>query len=171
MHLNIEIKAHCDNPDAIRQYLLNNGAVFKGTDNQKDTYFEVPEGRLKLRQGNIENALIHYHRTDSAGPKDSKVTMAAVANGDEMLQVLSTALPVIVVVDKRREIYFIENVKFHIDEVVDLGSFMEIEAIDFDGSIGRDKLVQQCEYYIGELGITKAQMVKISYSDLLLADL
>ena len=32
--------------------------------------------------------------------------------------------------DKKREIYFIHNVKFHIDNVKNLGTFIEIEAID-----------------------------------------
>ena len=52
--LNIEIKAQCDQPDRIRNILREHHADFKGTDRQIDTYFEVPEGRLKLRQGTIE---------------------------------------------------------------------------------------------------------------------
>lgn len=33
-------------------------------------------------------------------------------------------------VDKRRKIYFIDNVKFHFDVVENLGTFIEVEAID-----------------------------------------
>ncbi|NDC79066.1 MAG: adenylate cyclase, partial [Chitinophagia bacterium] len=58
MVLNVEIKARCGDPSGIRKFLLNQGADFIGTDHQRDTYFHVPTGRLKLRRGNIENALI-----------------------------------------------------------------------------------------------------------------
>jgi len=71
---NVEIKARCEDPRHIRDYLLSNHAIFKGTDTQRDTYFNVPNGRMKLRQGKIENALIHYNRTDQAGPKATVVT-------------------------------------------------------------------------------------------------
>ena len=57
-----------------------------------DTYFGVPEGRLKLRQGNIENSLIAYRRPNQAGPKTSDVTLAAVTNGDDLGAVLERAL-------------------------------------------------------------------------------
>ena len=39
------------------QLLLLN-PKFIGEDNQEDTYFNVAKGRLKLREGNIENSLI-----------------------------------------------------------------------------------------------------------------
>ena len=55
-------------------------------------------------------------------------------------EVLTKALGVLTVVDKKREIYFIGNVKFHIDTVESLGTFIEIEAQDHDGTIGKDKL-------------------------------
>ena len=48
-YLNVEIKARCTNPAFIRDYLLSNNAEFRGTDEQTDTYFHVPHGRLKLR--------------------------------------------------------------------------------------------------------------------------
>ncbi|MBI2551085.1 CYTH domain-containing protein [Candidatus Uhrbacteria bacterium] len=66
-HINIEIKARCQNQDAIREILRSRGAVFKGTDHQIDTYFRTPKGRLKLREGNIENVLVFYEREDQLG--------------------------------------------------------------------------------------------------------
>ena len=73
-----------------------------------------------------------------------------------------------VVVDKQREIYFIDNVKFHIDQVEGLGSFVEIEAIDATGQLGIEKLRQQCDYYIALLEINPEDLVETSYSNLLL---
>ena len=39
-------------------------------------------------------------------------------------KVLLKSLPVFQVVDKKREIYFIDNVKFHLDKVKTLGTFV-----------------------------------------------
>jgi adenylate cyclase, class 2 len=169
MHLNVEIKASSHNSDQIRQWLLANGADLKGTDQQTDTYYKVPQGRLKLRQGNIENSLIFYQRNNQQGPKDSTVTMTKVDNGTQLKQVLENALGILVEVSKQREIYFIENVKFHVDHVPDLGNFIEIEAIDKDGSIGKEKLLEQCNYYMQMLGIKEESLQIASYSDMLMA--
>jgi adenylate cyclase, class 2 len=169
MHLNVEIKASSHNSDQIRQWLLANGADLKGTDQQTDTYYKVPQGRLKLRQGNIENSLIFYQRNNQHGPKDSTVTMTKVDNGTQLKQVLEKALGILVEVSKQREIYFIENVKFHVDNVPGLGNFIEIEAIDKDGSIGKEKLLEQCNYYMQMLGIKEESLQIASYSDMLMA--
>lgn len=67
-HTNVEIKARCCNPGRIRNILTGKNADFMGTDHQTDTYFKVSQGRLKLREGDIENALIFYNRPDEAGP-------------------------------------------------------------------------------------------------------
>lgn len=167
-HLNVEIKARCTDPDAVRAVLSSRGARYAGTDRQTDTYFRVPNGRLKLREGQIENALIHYQRKDQAGPKRSEVSLYPAQPGSNLKQVLTTALGLLVVVDKTREIYFIDNVKFHIDVVKGLGSFVEIEAIDAGGTIGETHLRRQCHLYLDLFGITAADLLERSYSDLLL---
>lgn len=164
-HVNIEIKARCAEPDKIRAILRERSARFAGTDHQIDTYFRVPSGRLKLRAGNIENALIFYERANQKGPKCSDVTMAATTPDSQLNQVLTRALGIAVVVDKIREIYFIENVKFHIDQVQGLGSFVEIEAIGTEEN--REDLLRQCRHYLDLFGIAEADLVDCSYSDLL----
>lgn len=168
MHLNVEIKARCSNPQRVRDILESQRSEYKGLDHQVDTYFRVRSGRLKLREGTIENNLIFYERSDQEGPKDSNVVLYTSAPGSSLKDVLLMACSALVVVDKRRHIYFIDNVKFHVDEVERLGSFCEIEAIDKTGNIGRDKLLQQCQDYMKLLGIEEADLVSCSYSDLLL---
>jgi adenylate cyclase class 2 len=164
----IEIKARCNNPDEIREKLRSLDALAMGTDRQVDTYFVVPEGRLKLRRGNIENTLIQYHRSNKSGPKLSNVKLYKPHDADALYATLSAALPVLVEVDKRREIYFIENVKFHIDHVESLGDFIEIEAIDEKHEIGVTKLNEQCEYYLKLLKVNPDDLMTHSYSDMLL---
>lgn len=166
MHLNIEIKAKSQRIDEIRAYLLAAGAEYKGTDHQVDTYFEVKEGRMKLREGNIEHSLIFYRRPDQAGPKASEVFLYHPPQDPNLKSLLQHALGVKKVVDKQREIYFIENVKFHLDQVKTLGTFIEIEAIDADGSIGKEKLLEQCNFYLSAFEIAEEDLLENSYSDM-----
>lgn len=166
--LNIEIKAKCTDLEKIRAILENQQARFIGTDHQIDTYFNVKTGRLKLREGSIENALIHYSRPNQAGPKKSEVILYKSAPKSSLKETLTAALDVLVIIDKKRSIYFIDNVKFHIDEVKALGTFVEIEAIDTDGSRDEKQLKTQCEHYIQLFEIKKGDLLENSYSDLIL---
>ena len=164
----IEIKARCSEQDKVREILKGEGAEFKGLDHQTDTYFRVPHGRLKLREGNIENNLIHYDRPDQEGPKQSSVLLYRSTPDSTLKGILMKALGVLVVVEKKREIYFIDNLKFHIDTVAGLGAFIEIEAIDENGSIGKDQLKIQCERYLERFDVKDNDLVDCSYSDLIL---
>ena len=169
-HINIEIKAKCHNQQAIREELKARNADFKGIDHQIDTYFKANEGRLKLREGNIENYLIQYLREDKEGPKKSDVTLFKSDPKSSLKEILAKALGILVVVDKQREIYFIDNVKFHLDAVKGLGTFMEIEAIDTEGNIGREKLMEQCQFFLDLFKIAIDDLISVSYSDLLLQE-
>ena len=140
--LNVEIKAKCNNVGFIRNYLLSNGAEFKGMDEQTDTYFNVSNGRLKLREGNIENNLIYYERSDQAGPKNSHFHLVKVSDANSLKEVLTRSIAVKAIVKKKREIYYINNIKFHIDEVSNLGSFIDIEAVNIFVDISQVKLME-----------------------------
>jgi predicted adenylyl cyclase CyaB len=167
--LNVEIKAKCDDPGFIRNYLLSNGAEFKGVDEQTDTYFNVLNGRLKLREGNIENNLIYYKRDDQPGPKNSHFHLVKIVDANSLKKVLINAMGIKVIVKKKREIYYINNIKFHIDEVPGLGSFIEIEAGNVLADVPREKLKEQCAFYLKEFNIKNSDLIDVSYSDMLLA--
>lgn len=164
-HTIIEFKARCSDHAAIREKLKQKGARFVGTDHQIDTYFRVPNGRLKLREGNIENSLISYAREERAGTKESNVTMTTLPPQTELKAVLTKALGVMVAVDKRREIYFVGNVKVHLDDVAGLGMFLEVEAIG--SATERDQLQRQCDDFLRDFGIRREDLIAGSYSDLL----
>ena len=168
--LNVEIKAVCNDPEFIRNYLLSHKAELKGTDEQTDTYFNVSTGRLKLREGNIENNLIFYERTNQHGPKNSHFHLVKVEDAKGLKEVLTKSMGVKVVVKKKREIYYISNIKFHIDEVPELGSFVEIEAGNILANLSREELKEQCDFYMEELGIKEEDLIAISYSDMLLKE-
>jgi predicted adenylyl cyclase CyaB len=166
-HLNVEIKGRCRDAKRIRDELTRRRADHRGRDHQVDTYFRCPRGRLKLRRGDIETALIHYDRPGETGPKPARVTLLEPADPDAVKRVLSAALGVRCVVDKRRDIYFLDNVKVHLDVVEELGEFVEIEAIDTAGRGDADALRRQCEELLSAFGIAAADLLAGSYADML----
>jgi len=168
-YLNIEIKAVCHHPEFIRKYLQQNDAESRGTDHQVDTYFNVSRGRLKLREGNIENNLIYYERDDQPGAKESNFQLLYVADANGIKGILSRSLGIKIIVEKQREIYFIGNVKFHIDEVAGLGRFAEIEASNLYPNISKAELMEQCKYYQQVFKIREEDLISASYSDMLMA--
>jgi predicted adenylyl cyclase CyaB len=148
--------------------LQNLNPRFGGEDHQTDTYFNVLDGRLKLREGNIENALIHYRRPNVPGPKSSNVILYRHQPDKHLKETLMAALGVKVIIVKKRRIWFVENVKIHFDTVKELGDFIEVEAIDEDGRIGLQALQEQCRSFEKLFNIKTEEYLAHSYSDLLL---
>ncbi len=166
--INFEFKAKAENLAMLESKLLPLNPKFIGEDNQTDTYFNVASGRLKLREGNIENSLIYYERENTADAKQSNILLYK-HNPDKVLKdILTRVNGIKVVVNKKRKIYFIDNVKFHFDSVDGLGNFIEVEAIDETGEIGIEKLKEQCNQYTILFGIKQSDFIADSYSDLLL---
>lgn len=166
--LNVEIKAKCPDPEFVKNYLEKNNATYKGLDEQTDTYFNVANGRLKLREGTIENNLIWYERPNQAGPKNSHFHLVKVPDAATLKQMLAESIGVKVVVQKKRHIYYIQNIKFHIDTVPGLGSFVEIEAGNMLVALSQEQLQAQCDFYRKELKISEEDLIDRSYSDMLL---
>lgn len=167
--LNIEFKAKTNDLPAAEKILLQHNPRFVGEDHQIDTYFNIESGRMKLREGNIENALIHYERENTAGSKSSQVLLYQHLPDENLKTILIKAMGIKAVVDKKRKIYFIDNVKFHFDTVQNLGTFIEVEAIDKDGSIGKEKLQEQCDFYAAMFGIKQVDFMAVSYSDMIMS--
>jgi adenylate cyclase, class 2 len=167
-YINIEIKARTRSARKIRLVLQSENAKQVGVDSQTDTYFIVPTGRLKLREGNIENNLIFYQRTNKAGPKQSDFSLSPVRDPASLKEILKESLGIKVVVAKQREIFYIDNVKFHLDRVEQLGEFVEIEAGNKLADLSVEQLKQQCDYYMKLFEIQKEDLVEESYSDLLM---
>jgi len=166
--INVEIKARCSNTDFVRTKLKGMGARYEGCDHQTDTYFKVSSGRLKIREGNIEQRLIFYLRPDASGPKVSNCKLFETKDLDSLKEIMKKSLGILAIVNKKREIYYFENVKFHIDSVDQLGSFIEIEASSPKKNASNTDLLTQCMHYISLFQIEEKDLIDCSYSDLLL---
>jgi predicted adenylyl cyclase CyaB len=165
-YADFSIKARCNNLTTAEERLLKLNPDFVGEDLQTDTYFYVPVGRMKLREGNIEHLLTHYHREESDGKM--KTTVFLYERDPSPQQVLhhTGKLARLGQVIKRRRIFFVNNVKFHLDQFDDGQMFVEIEAIDRDGSLGIDFIRKQAEEYKVAMGISDKDVLTDSYIDL-----
>lgn len=153
------------------------GAVLHGIERQRDTYFRVANGRLKLRErwpldssGVLQepsaSQLIWYQRPDDAHARASDYSLIVVENGSELRDVLAGALGVTVEVVKLRVIHLHDNVRIHLDDVTGLGKFLEFEAIVdecCDEAAARVKL----DKLVSEFQLSPDCVIAGSYSDLL----
>ena len=165
---NFEFKAKIDEIEKYENKLLTLNPKFQGLDHQIDTYFNVQYGRLKLREGNIENALINYDRENVSGSKESQIILYKHEPNIALKEILTKQLGVKIIVDKKRKIYFIDNVKFHFDIVENLGTFMEVEAIDNKEEFTIEELKEQCDKYFIFFELTQNNLIDKSYSDLIM---
>jgi homotetrameric cytidine deaminase len=145
------------------------GAVDRGVLVQRDTYFVARRSRLKFReQGEDGSELIAWGRPNVSEPKESTYVLAPVSEPEPMLEALEYALgPSVVVVSKRRHLFMWEGVRIHLDEVDELGRFLELEAVLPDAgdvSEAHDKLARLRR----ELGVEDDALVSGGYAHLLL---
>ncbi len=127
---NVELKAHDPDPARTLERALAAGARDEGLLRQRDTYFHVAAGRLKLREEEPGGAtLIAYERPDAAAERVSRYRLVPVPDPGALRDALAAANGVDVVVVKRRHLLMWETVRIHLDEVRGLGSFLELEAV------------------------------------------
>jgi adenylate cyclase class 2 len=145
------------------------GAEGRGLLLQRDTYFEVPTGRLKLREeGAAVPHLISYLRSNESGQRESRYRIVEVEQGEELIEALRSNLGVKVVIEKERRLFLWQGVRIHLDQVTSLGNFIEFEAVAAtDSDLSRER--QKVETLRGEFGLTDADFVAGSYCDLVLA--
>lgn len=168
MPQNIELKARLSDLVAARHTAARVGAAHHGVLEQTDTYFRVPHGRLKLRQFRSGPAeLIYYERRNADAPRPSTYERTPISDPAALCLVLEQALGIVTVVSKRRELWLLDNVRIHLDEVAGLGQFLEFEAIvdaRHTAVIGQD----QVEKLAGAFALTRTDLVAESYCDMAL---
>lgn len=168
MSENIEIKAVCHDLDAATQRIQEITQITPEEDYQVDTYFKVAHGRLKLRESQIDgNYLIPYIRKDETGPRESYYAKIKVDNPETVKQLFSMLMGTHIVVSKKRKIFIYENVRIHIDQVENLGTFLEIEAVMNDKNKDRAVEINKVYRLMDLIGLSHNDLVPSSYELLL----
>jgi len=167
MPANIEIKARVQDFAGIKSRAEDLSDSPVEIIPQEDTFFNVPQGRLKLRVLAPDRAeLIYYTRPDQEGPKRSDYHIAHMSDPENLKHVLELAYGVRGVVKKTRYLYLVGQTRVHLDDVQGLGQFMELEVVMRDGQ-GDAEGQAIAEDLMASLGVERDDLIVGAYMDLL----
>jgi predicted adenylyl cyclase CyaB len=169
MKRNVEIKAKVADLAAVRRVVEGLADSGPMEIEQEDTFFVCPRGRLKLRRldGCVEAELIYYERPEVAGPRESHYAVHPTADPEGLREVLSAALGIRGIVQKRRAVYLVGQTRVHLDQVEGLGEFVELEVV-LEPQQNSSAGVAIARELMEKLGISQSQLVDGAYIDLLL---
>jgi predicted adenylyl cyclase CyaB len=163
---NLEAKFQLPNHAEAEARATALGYTRRATLIQRDTFFRVANGKLKLREENGAAVLIFYHRDESGPLMLSNYELVRIADPPQMLRILEDALGTIAVVEKVRALLMRNNVRLHLDKVANLGNFGEIEAVIADGDdIERSRAA--VEEILAALGVAPSDLIDVSYFEML----
>jgi len=131
-------------------------------------YFAVTQGGLKLREEQPGRPhLIQFERASEPQQRESRYRIIEVGDGEALCAALAAAIGICGVVAKRRRLLLWENVRIHLDEVQQLGRFIELEAVaPPDSDLTHEhRLVAELRE---ALGITDERLVTLGYAEQLL---
>jgi len=128
MAKNLEIKLKMDSFEKILMRLKNMGASDEGTLNQKDIYYQIENGLLKLRVQDGENVLIKYNRDESGNDRWSDYDILKLS-GEDVERYMKGIFNIETIVEKERKLYLYKDTRIHLDTVNDLGLFLELETV------------------------------------------
>ena len=128
MALNLEIKIKTRSHKEYLEILKSIGAEHCGILIQRDIYYKVPSGLLKLRIENNNYTLIKYNRNEK-GKRWSNYELLKLEKinpaGHTPEKYLDGLFKCETIVKKKRIFYLYNNTRIHLDEVQGLGKFLE----------------------------------------------
>jgi predicted adenylyl cyclase CyaB len=166
MPQNLELKARILSMSDSFQAARNLNIHSKGILHQRDVYYNVPHGRLKLRIfNNVKGEMIYYNRPDKEGRRYSDYFIIPVSNPKTANEFFTAALGQKVVVDKRRHLFLYKNARIHLDNVQGLGSYIEFEVVV---KYGKTQARILLEFLSKHFKIKRSDTIAVSYSDMVL---
>ncbi len=167
MPSNIEIKAYARDFNGIRRRAEALSDKPVEVLPQEDTFFNTPQGRLKLRVlSKSSGQLIYYTRPDQEGPKRSDYRISLTSEPENLKRVLELAYGIRGVVRKTRYLYLVGQTRVHLDDVEGLGQFMELEVVLREGQSDAEGQAI-AEDLMASLGVEKNDLIEGAYMDLL----
>ncbi|MCL2141865.1 MAG: class IV adenylate cyclase [Methanimicrococcus sp.] len=176
MNLEIEVKIKMMH-EAMKQDLIRNGAVYAGTEQQHDIYFNSPirdfsktDEALRIRSVDGKGEITYKgQKLDTVSKTRPEFNSPA---DEEMMSKILKALGFFESgsVIKSREIYNWDGFSIGFDTIKGLGEFVEIES----NLKNADHQTVQNEtdrifQFLKKYGITKADSIKTSYLEMVLA--
>lgn len=159
LELKIKLTSHKKIIETLKKMKAENAGLLK----QKDTYYKVKNGLLKLRCVNGRYELIKYLRDEKGKKRWSDYEVLRLEGADPE-KYLSGFLKTDIVVEKKRILYIYKGTRVHLDTVKNLGTFLELETVV-------DKGLKDAETRFNEiaglLGLDLNRQIKASYKNLL----
>lgn len=164
---NVEVKCPLRDRSAVEARLAAMGARRQWTRRQRDTFFVVPKGWLKLReeQGASPELIAYQRATDRATARPSDYERLSLDDAERWLRMLDRALEREAVVEKERTLWLWRHTRVHLDRVTGLGEFLELETV-VEG-IDLAEAEAECRSTIGALELEPATFLSVPYKDLL----
>ena len=164
---NVELKARVSSFEQALCTARRVSNSYLGRLHQKDTYFRCRHGRLKLREVRDQpGELIWYQRASVVEARKSDYHVIPVQNCRDLSDCLAAADGIRVVVCKLREVFLVNNVRIHIDQVEFLGNFLEFEAV-LNTAVEEVAGYEQLNHLKNEFKISSSDLVASSYGDIL----
>lgn len=134
---------------------------------QRDTFFHVTNGRLKLREvSGAEPHLIQYFRPDEAELRRCDYNIVPIADPTMFIEAMERAQGIRGIVRKMRKLWVVGQTRIHFDHVDELGDFVELEVVleqDQTDQVGQSIARGLME----RLAIKNEDIVELAYIDLL----
>jgi len=167
MARNVEIKAYIESVEALAPRVAAIADQGPIEIYQDDTFFVCDSGRLKLRSFSAEKGeLIFYRRANEQGPKESFYLRSPTSAPDTLRESLTLAYGRAGRVEKHRTLFLVGRTRVHLDRVVGLGHFIELEVVLEDGE-PTEVGAQEARELMVKLGIESSQLIGDAYVDLL----
>lgn len=173
--IEIEVKARVENPKRVEREIIAMGAIPVGIENQADTYynsqyrdFKETDEALRVRVKDGEYFLTYKGPKMDSVSKTRKEFQVEINDADNMGTILSSLgfFPV-ATVSKKRKNYRIGDFCIALDEVRNLGNFIEIEIPARDSKNYEEK-VESIFKFIERLGIGRKSTIRRSYLEMML---
>lgn len=166
MARNLEIKVKLDSHRQIKTILTKNKIKLSEVLHQKDIYYKVPSGLLKLRIENGKQTLIFYQRNEISKKRWSDYFLLDI-NSNDADKFFNKFLERVIEVKKIRELYLFNNTRIHLDKVDKLGYFLELETRVNNGLRDAEK---RFNYLVDLLELKKYSELRTTYRNLLLEE-
>jgi predicted adenylyl cyclase CyaB len=169
MKRNIEIKALAKEFQTQLEIAKNISTTSPQILIQEDTFFNVPQGKLKLRKFSEDyGELISYSRPEQKKAKQSSYEICPTETPDLLKKTLALNLAILGRVKKKRHLYFYNQTRIHFDEVEKLGFFIEFEYV-LEKNEPIEKGKEMVKFLQNKLLIRDQDLISVAYIDLLLS--
>jgi predicted adenylyl cyclase CyaB len=165
----IQIKAEINNPDDIVNKLISIGALYNKSSNHKDEYFEFSKDESPIFRVRTEEEITEFSIFSNKNKNKDEITWdvwkQTIENPDDLKYIfLTNNAKKIATIKKESSYYKFENLKISIDNIDNLGLFMNITTLTDNVKEGKSEIYS----FLNQIGIKKEETLKSGYVTLLL---